>query len=163
VDDPHLSSTPDSLQRPRHKPPTAEPQNRVASFDLIEQTLEETAAIAEAGRCLECHLRQLITPVTLPPEKWRTLSAEEVGQVPETAGVFQLLDEKKAVLCITGTANLRESLLEKLANPGAAVLFIAEEDPMYTKRESELIQQYLQEHGEMPGGAGGDDDLDDLF
>jgi len=28
---------------------------------------------------------------------------------------------------------------------------------MYSQRESELIQQYLQEHGEMPGG--GDDDL----
>jgi hypothetical protein len=32
---------------------------------------------------------------------------------------------------------------------------------MYTKRESELIQQHLQQYGELPGG--GDDDLDDLF
>jgi hypothetical protein len=29
---------------------------------------------------------------------------------------------------------------------------------MYSQRESELIQKYLQEHGEMPGGGG-----DDLF
>jgi len=29
---------------------------------------------------------------------------------------------------------------------------------MYSMRESELIQQYLQEHGKMPGG-GEDDDL----
>jgi hypothetical protein len=32
---------------------------------------------------------------------------------------------------------------------------------MYTKRESELIQQRLQEHGELTGG--GDVELDDLF
>jgi hypothetical protein len=32
---------------------------------------------------------------------------------------------------------------------------------MYSQRESELIQKYLQEHGEMPGGTA--DDLDDLF
>ena len=32
---------------------------------------------------------------------------------------------------------------------------------MYSRRESEWIQKYVQEHGEMPGG--GDDDLDDLF
>ena len=40
-----------------------------------------------------------------------------------------------------------------------------EEDKMYSKRESELIQVYLQKHGQMPpgDGAGGGDDLDDLF
>ena len=32
---------------------------------------------------------------------------------------------------------------------------------MYTKRESELIQQHLSQFGELP--AGGDDELDDLF
>mgnify|MGYP005860348927 CR=1 FL=1 len=31
---------------------------------------------------------------------------------------------------------------------------------MYTKRESELIQQFLQEHGRLPEG---NDVLDDLF
>ena len=33
-------------------------------------------------------------------------------------------------------------------------------DPTCTKLESELIQQHLQEFGELPSG---DDDLDDLF
>ena len=38
---------------------------------------------------------------------------------------------------------------------------------MYTKRESELIQQFLQQYGRMPG-AGSElddlyDDMDDLF
>ena len=39
--------------------------------------------------------------------------------------------------------------------------FLWEEDRMYTKRESELIQQHLSQYGELPGGAG--DELDDLF
>ena len=32
---------------------------------------------------------------------------------------------------------------------------------MYSQRESELIQKYLQEQGRMPGD--GADDLDDLY
>ena len=32
---------------------------------------------------------------------------------------------------------------------------------MYSQGESELLQKYLQEHGEMPGGVA--DDFDDLF
>ncbi len=48
-----------------------------------------------------------------------------------------------------------------------ARFFVWEADPMYTKRESELIQQFLQQHGQLPG-AGGElddlyDDMDDLF
>jgi hypothetical protein len=37
--------------------------------------------------------------------------------------------------------------------------FNYEEDPLYSKREMELVQQYLRQHGEMPGGDG----LNDLF
>jgi hypothetical protein len=33
---------------------------------------------------------------------------------------------------------------------------------MYSKRESELIQEYLRKHGRMPPGEG-EDDLEDLF
>jgi hypothetical protein len=35
-----------------------------------------------------------------------------------------------------------------------AAWFDFEEDKMYSSRESELIQQYLQEHGRMPAGSG---------
>jgi len=42
-----------------------------------------------------------------------------------------------------------------------AALFEFEEDKMFSRRESELIQKYLQAHGKMPGG--GVDGLDDLF
>jgi hypothetical protein len=40
----------------------------------------------------------------------------------------------------------------------SATLFEYEEHKMFSQRESEQIQKYLQEHGEMPGGGG-----DDLF
>jgi len=35
-----------------------------------------------------------------------------------------------------------------------------EEDPMYRKREGELIQQFLQKHGHLPPG---NEEVDDLF
>jgi hypothetical protein len=35
-----------------------------------------------------------------------------------------------------------------------------EEEPMYTKRESELLQQHITQHGEMPEG---NRELEDLF
>ena len=86
---------------------------------------------------------------------------EHISKVPELEGVYQLYDDERNVLAIKGTPNLRESLLEELEDGERAVWFDVEADKMYSKRESELIQQYLQEHGEMPGG--GDSDLDDLF
>jgi hypothetical protein len=84
-----------------------------------------------------------------------------MNQVPESEGVFKLFDEEHNVLTIKGTANLRQELLMTMEDNQSATLFEYEEDKMFSKRESELIQKYLQEHGEMPGGAG--DDLDDLF
>jgi len=62
---------------------------------------------------------------------------------------------------IKGAEDLRGSLLEKLESGSEARFFLWEEDRMYTKRESELIQQRLSQYGELPGG--GDDELDDLF
>ncbi|UCC79616.1 MAG: FAD-dependent oxidoreductase, partial [Candidatus Zixiibacteriota bacterium] len=161
-DDPKLESQPEAILRERRTGKIADPIVRKKEFCVIEETLEETVARLEAGRCLQCHLRQQITPVILPPELWLSLDMENVEKAPETEGVFQLLDAEKKVIKIKGTANLKHDLLESLENPGNAVYFEWEEDPMYTKRESELIQQYLQQYGEMPGG-GADDDLDDLF
>ncbi|MBU0988900.1 MAG: BzdV protein, partial [Proteobacteria bacterium] len=96
-----------------------------------------------------------------PPEKMVTFNEETIAQVPEAEGVYHLYDEDKNVLAIKGTPDLRKSLLEDLEDGSSAVWFDFEEDKMYSQRESELIQQYLQKHGEMPGG--GDSDLDDLF
>lgn len=82
--------------------------------------------------------------------------------VPVSEGVYQLLDDDKAIYAIQGVSELRSALSEVLATSSKARYFLFEEDPMYSKRESELIQQYLQEHGCMPPGEG-EDDLDDLF
>ena len=69
--------------------------------------------------------------------------------------------EDHHILAIKGTANLRQELLLLLEKNENAVLFEFEEDKMYSQRESELIQNYLQEYGKMPGiGA---DDLDELY
>jgi hypothetical protein len=43
------------------------------------------------------------------------------------------------------------------SNPKAC-FFDYDEDPMYTKRESELLQQFMQEFGRFPEG---NEDLDD--
>jgi phage gpG-like protein len=63
------------------------------------------------------------------------------------------------VIKIKGTASLRRDLRAELVN-AAAKFFTCEEEPMYTKRESELLQMYVQQHGRLPGAAG---ELDDLF
>jgi len=158
ADNPKLETGPEAILRERQTGKIADPAIRKKEFCLIEETLEESTAKLEAERCLQCHLRQQITPVVLPPEQWLSFEAKNMETVPETGGVFQLLDSDKKVIKIKGTTNLRQDLIENLENPGSAVYFKWEEDPMYTKRESELIQKHLQEFGEMPGG-GEDDDL----
>ena len=52
---------------------------------------------------------------------------------------------------------------EKVEGESKAAYFSFEPDPMYSKREGELIQQFLQAFGKMPEGDGGGDDMDDLF
>ncbi len=87
------------------------------------------------------------------------LTAEEIAQVPEREGVYQLLDEQKNILRIAGTLNLRKALEAEPANSKARY-FAYEEHPLYTQRESELLQEYLQQHGSLPEG---NDELSDLF
>lgn len=159
LDAPGLDISSDSFNRQRHKAKVADPGERKLGFSLIEETFPEQTARFEAERCLQCQLRQMITPVILPPELWLSLDKEAVESVPDTEGVFQLLDAEKKVIRISGTANLRQGLSECLENPGDAAYFICEGDPMYTKRESELIQQYLQKHGRLPVGNDMEDEL----
>ncbi|MCJ7833266.1 MAG: BzdV protein, partial [Deltaproteobacteria bacterium] len=113
-------------------------------------------------RCLQCDLRLSMSSVTVPPEKYRLLIAGEVARIPDTEGVFQLLDEAHNILVIKGTMTLRQTLEEQLAKGTEARFFEFKEDKMYSKRESELLQQYLQKYGKMPI-SGGADELDDLF
>jgi len=143
--------------------PRAEIAECVESFALIEQTFSQEDAVQEAGRCLACDLRVALECVVSAPRKETVLEflPAVVEGLPDLEGVYQLFDEEKNVLAIRGVMNLKEALLEVLEENSKARSFVYEQEPMYTKRESELIQQYLQEHGELPGG--GDDELDDLF
>jgi len=146
---------------PREKVPEMEVEKRHQGFEEVTLSYEAEQAMKEAKRCLQCDLRLYMGCNPSPPEKWLAFNEENVCEVPQEEGVFQLLDEEHNVLVIKGTANLREALLEQMEENEKAAWFQFEEHKMYSQRESELIQQYLQKHGEMPGG--GDDELDDLF
>jgi len=147
----------------RQQPEQRSAAERIRSFTAIEETLAPALAAAEACRCLRCDLRLALGAVEFAPrvELMLEFSPESVAQVPEAEGVYQLLDAERNVIAIKGVMNLNAALAEKLADNGQARFFLYEEDPMFTKRESELMQQYLQAHGELP--SGGDDELDDLF
>jgi len=145
----------------REKVPELEVEIRSGGFQEISIGYDTDQALKEAKRCLQCDLRLDIGCNPSPPVNWVVFNEKNINQIPESEGVFRLLDQDHNVLVIKGTADLRKALLRELNENKKAALFEFEEDKMYSKRESELIQQYLQEHGEMPGG--GDSDLDDLF
>jgi formate dehydrogenase beta subunit len=140
--------------------PCLPPEKRSRSFALFRLGYSEDDARKEASRCLRCDLRFHISPVVLPPEKWLGFNAENVSQVPDLEGTFQLLDEEKNIIYISGTPHLRDSLQEQLSSNPDARYFTWEEAPMYTQRESELLQQFLQKHGHLPSG---NEETDDLF
>lgn len=157
---PYLGSDEGFVSWPREEVPQLELEVRHQGFEEVSLGYETEQAVREAKRCLQCDLRLYMGCNPSPPEKWLAFGEEEIKQVPETEGVFQLLDEDHHVLAIKGTPNLRAALLKELVENEKTVWFEFEEDKMYSKRESELIQKYLQEHGKMPGG---DSDLDELF
>ena len=141
--------------------PTEDPQERRSDFREIEGSYSVANARFEASRCLQCDLRLGIGEVELPPERWLKFKPANLGQTPEAGGVILLCGDDRKPTLIKGTENIRVALEEKLSEGNDAVFFQWEEDGMYTKRESELIQQHLNQYGELPGG--GDDELDDLF
>jgi len=56
--------------------------------------------------------------------------------------------------------NLRQEMEEQLETNENIRYVMYEEDEMFSKKESELLQQHIAEHGEMPEG---NRELDDLF
>jgi NADPH-dependent glutamate synthase beta subunit-like oxidoreductase len=144
---------------PREKVPETEVQKRHESFREVALGYTDEQAVKEAKRCLQCDLRLYMASNPSPPEKWLAFNEDNVQQVPEDEGVFQLYDGDHNVLSIKGTTNLRQELLRALEDNDKAAWFDFDEDKMYSKRESELIQKYLQEHGQMPGGGSDDEDL----
>jgi len=159
--DPYIGLDEGFASWPREKVPELELKARHQGFQEVVLGYDDEQAAREARRCLQCDLRLYLKSNPSPPEKIQDFIAENINQVPEDEGVFRLYDEAKKLVTIKGTRTLRQSLLEALKVYENAVGFDFEEEKMYTQRESELIQQHLQAHGEMPGG--GDSDLDDLF
>jgi formate dehydrogenase beta subunit len=159
--DPHMGRQEGFAALTRVPMPALPVEKRHEGFDEVYLGYDEEMACQEASRCLRCDYRLHIMAPVMPPEKWLQFSAEAMEAVPELAGVYHLLDADKGVLAIKGVMNMKEALLEELDSNDQACFFLFEEDEMFTKRESELLQQYLQQHGELPGG--GADELDDLF
>ncbi len=144
---------------PREKVPELDVRARHESFQEVAMAFTDDQAAKEARRCLQCDLRLTMASNPSPPKKWLAVNEENVQKVPETEGVFQLCDGDHKVLWIRGAANLRQELLRATEDNHKAAWFDFEEDKLYSKRESELIQRYLQEHGRMPGGGSEDEDL----
>lgn len=155
-----LGEEKDFVSRERVDMPTLSLRERVRSFKLVQLGFSEQEARREAGRCLRCELRLELSPVFLPPEKWLSFTEEKIDTLPESEGVFQLYDEEKNIIYIAGTPHLRQALREQLTAFPEARYFSYEQDPMFTKRESELIQKFLQAHGRLPRG---NEEIEDLF
>jgi Pyridine nucleotide-disulphide oxidoreductase len=144
---------------PREKVPEMDVRKRHGNFQEVALGFTEEQAAREAKRCLQCDLRLYTACNPSPPGKRLALNEDNVQQVPEAEGVFRLYDGDRNVLSIRGTASLRQELLKALEGKNNATWFDFVEDKMYSKRESELIQKYVQEHGRMPGGGSEDEDL----
>ena len=144
----------------RRSPIMLKPEQR-QGWEEVERGFSDEQAQAEAARCFKCDLAPKILDAVLPPASWLDFTAEVVAGVTRDAGVFQLLDADKNILMIKGVATLREALQEQLDRNTSARYFVFEPAAMYTSRESQMIQAYLQQYGKMPGG--GADELDELF
>jgi NADPH-dependent glutamate synthase beta subunit-like oxidoreductase/Pyruvate/2-oxoacid:ferredoxin oxidoreductase delta subunit len=158
VPDPFLGKNDNFAIWPREMVPELEPDQRRGGFSEVSLGYLNDQACKEAGRCLQCDLRLNMGCNPAPPERVMVFSEAHILQIPEIEGVYRLFDADKNVLAIKGTLNLKKELLRELSENDKSRWFEIEEDKMYSQRESELIQKYLQEHGEMPGG-----DDDDLF
>jgi hypothetical protein len=132
---------------------------RTRSFAPYQFTLARSQALEEAARCLRCHLRASLRKAPLPPDPWKPFTDGIQIDIPESAGVMVLSDENRRTVKIQGADNLRQTFTKLLSDGARAAFCRWELDPMFTKRESELIQAHLQAFGKMPGG----DELDDLF
>jgi NADPH-dependent glutamate synthase beta subunit-like oxidoreductase len=135
-------------------------------FEEVDLGFGDREAVLEAARCLQCDLRLAMSKVVMPPERILAFTVEDVERVPAAEGAVRLMDGEKKPIVIKGTEDMRAFLLDRLDSNEDAKYFDFEEDPMFSKRESELVQQHLRKYGEMPGAGGDDDDLfgdDDLF
>ena len=155
----HIGSDPEFHKRHRIKPDQLPPDQRVETMTVFTSTYSEEQSRTEAARCLRCHLRASLMKAPLPPDPWRKFDEGLLDEVPSSGGVLILADEDKKSVKIAGSADINKALSDLLDDEFDAIYCRWELGPMYTQRESELIQAHLQAFGEIPGG----DELDDLF
>lgn len=67
--DPYIGPDGDFADRKRYKMPALSLSDRLNGFPEVELSFMDKDAIAEAGRCLRCHLRLEIKQPLLPPLK----------------------------------------------------------------------------------------------
>ena len=156
---PRISIQEDFLKK-RIKIPMMNVDDRCSGFSEVEFSLDKNDGIGEAIRCFQCDLCLYLSKVPKPPVEMLIFNAENLALVPEVSGVFTIFNKDKKIIEIKGTANMHKMLKEKFESNHEIKYFKFEEDPMYSKRESELLQQYIKQYGEMPSGG---DELDDLF
>ncbi len=149
----------DFAARSRVVPERVDPLERIRMMEVFESVLTSEQARTEADRCLHCQLRAALLKSPFPPDPWHSFSPEILEEIPDAEGVIILANEEHKTLKIVGVMNINAILGELLDDGYEAALCRWELDPMYTKRESELLQAHLQAFGELPGS----DDMDDLF
>jgi len=64
------------------------------------------------------------------------------------------------VIYVKGAMNLKQELTDQLELNQEAKFFMYIEDQMFSKRESEMLQHYIIEHGKMPKI---NQEMEDLF
>ncbi|MFH1049458.1 MAG: FAD-dependent oxidoreductase [bacterium] len=133
---------------------------RKKSFDGVELGYSDDEARFETARCLQCNLRMTINQNPYPPEDYFEFLIENIEKVPNEEGVVLLHDKNKEVFLIKGSENIQKTLKSFLNEGKEAIYFSFEIDKLFSQRESELVGQYLQKHGEMPDSG---DNLEDLF
>lgn len=99
-------------EKARVKPLLLPTAARVKSFEEVELDLIPEQAVTEGCRCLRCDLRFKISKPILPPRKklWVEFTPQNVSQVPEVEGIYQLLDEQENIIYIKGAMNLQREL-----------------------------------------------------
>lgn len=104
--------------------------------------------------------RDTMSDVVFPTEKI-SLTADMIKEeIPSAGGVYKLYNDSDEIIEINGTATLQEDLLNEATRSDAEEVEW-EVDENFTQRETEMIEQFVNEHGHMPGMGG--DDMDGLF
>lgn len=109
-----------------------------------------TGALMDKGLAWKKKAELKLAPVILPPEDDLALTEENIKKVPEVSGVYQLFDEKQEIIYIRGADNIRKDLHEKYKSVEKARFFRFEEHGMYTMRENELLERFLNKNGKLP-------------